>query len=135
MFFPEYAQFLNEHEAFKDCSNLEFVKFMHLNALNLVMVNKCNGNHDVPSNERINKWIKSINQNDEYALHRLCSSMDPSEDTIYQMICDQDCLHAIAQKNSAGISPSEYLAANLYADVDETKLMKKFVLEKMGEIA
>ena len=41
------------------------------------------------STVQINAWIKSINDDDEYGLHRLCSSMDPSEDEIYQMICDQ----------------------------------------------
>jgi hypothetical protein len=83
---------------------------------------------------QMNVWIKSINDDDEYGLHRLCSSMDPSEDGIYQMICDQGGLHAMAQKNSIGITPSEYLAANPYADVDEKKLIKRFVLEKLGKI-
>ena len=40
----------------------------------------------------------------------------------------------MTRKNSIGVTPSEYLAANPYADVDEKKLMKRFVLEKMGEI-
>ena len=79
-------------------------------------------------------WVKSINDDDEYALHRLCSSMDPSEDEIYQLICQQVGLSTMALKNSIGINPSEYLASNPYADVDEMKLMKRFVLEKMGEI-
>ena len=84
---------------------------------------------------QINAWIKSINDDDDYGLHRLCSSMDPSEDEIYQMICDQGGLHAMAQKNSIGITPSKYLAANPYAKVlDEKKLVKRFVLEKMSVI-
>lgn len=86
------------------------------------------------STVQINAWIKSINDDDEYGLHRLCSSMDPSEDEIYQMICDQGGLHAMAQKNSIGITPSKYLAANPYAEVDEKKLVKRFILEKMSEI-
>ncbi|GFH61580.1 hypothetical protein CTEN210_18056 [Chaetoceros tenuissimus] len=81
-----------------------------------------------------NAWVKSINDNDLYRLYRLCSSMDPSEDEIYQMICEQGGLHALVQKNSVGITPSEYLAANPYADVDEMKLVKRILLENMGEI-
>ena len=50
------------------------------------------------------------------------------------MICEQGGLHAMAQKNTVGIAPSEYLSANPYADVDEMKLIKRFVLEKMEEI-
>lgn len=83
----------------------------------------------------VNAWVKSINDNGEYALHRLCSSMDPSEDEIYEMICDQGGLHAMAKTNSIGITPSEYLASNPFADVDEMKLMKRFILENMGEVA
>ena len=84
--------------------------------------------------ENLNEWVKSINDDDEYGLHRLCSSMDPSEDGIYQLLCEQGGLDTMTQKNLIGITPSEYLAANPYADVDEIKLMKRFVLNKMGEI-
>ena len=87
------------------------------------------------NDDQVVAWVKSINDNDEYALHRLCSSMDPSEDEIYQMICEQGGPHAMARKNSIGITPSKYLAANPYADVDEMKLMKRFILENMGGIA
>lgn len=70
-------------------------------------------------------WDKSINDDDEYGLHRLvCSSMDPSKDEIYQLNCE----HTMVQKNSIVITPLEYLAANTYANVDEKKLMKRFVL-------
>lgn len=51
--------------------------------------------------------------------------MDPIED----LICEQGGLHTMARENSIGITPSEYLAANPYADVDEMKLMKRFVLD------
>lgn len=36
--------------------------------------------------------------------------------------------------NDIGITPSEYLAANPYFDIDEGKLVKRYVLEMMGEI-
>ncbi|GFH61636.1 hypothetical protein CTEN210_18112 [Chaetoceros tenuissimus] len=88
----------------------------------------------IEENEHMNAWVKSINDNDEYGLHRLCSSMDPSEDEIYELMCEHGGPCAMAKKNSIGVTPSEYLAANPYADVDEKKLMKRFVLEKMGEI-
>lgn len=63
-----------------------------------------------------NTWVKSINHQERYGLHRICSSMGPSEDTIYQTICEQGGLHSMAKKNSVGITPSEYLTANPYAD-------------------
>ena len=43
------------------------------------------------------------------------------------MICEQGGLHAMAQKNSIGITPSKYLASNPYADVDEMKLISLFL--------
>ncbi|GFH61541.1 hypothetical protein CTEN210_18017 [Chaetoceros tenuissimus] len=84
--------------------------------------------------DEVNRWVKSINGDDEYGLHRLCSSMHPSEDEICQMINEEGGIHAMTEKNSIDITPSDYLAANPYADVDEMKLMKRFVLEKMGKI-
>ena len=60
-------------------------------------------------------------------MHRLYSSMDPIEKQAGWASYN-------GSENSIGITPSEYLAANPYADVDEMKLMKRFVLERLEEI-
>ena len=37
--------------------------------------------------------------------------------------------------NDIGITPSEYLAVNPYSEIDEGKLVKKYILEMMGDVA
>lgn len=84
--------------------------------------------------EEINDLIKNINGNiDEHALHRACSSYNPSTDLIYDLV-KRKGLCAFERKNEIGITPLEYLHANPFADnIDQRGLMKRYVLEMMGE--
>ena len=86
------------------------------------------------SREDVVEWIKSINANRKFKLHRLCSSFYPNEDHIYRIIKRYGSLRILIQrKNSIGVTPLEYLSANLFADIDQGKLVRRFVLEMMGE--
>ncbi|GFH61584.1 leucine-rich repeat domain-containing protein [Chaetoceros tenuissimus] len=125
--------------AFKRCFNLLIFNLHQHTSLriwalvdtSLVTNSASDEEYRITGDIRSIPWVKSINNDDEYGLHRLCSSMDPSEDEIYQMICEKGGLHAMAKKNCIGISPSEYLASNPYADVDEMKLIKRFALKNI----
>jgi len=85
--------------------------------------------------ERVSEWIKNVNEDEEFALHRECASYEPSENNIYEIIKRQG-LSSIHVKNQIGLTAFEYLEKNPYTDIkiDEHKLIKKLVLVLMGEI-
>ncbi|GFH57227.1 hypothetical protein CTEN210_13703 [Chaetoceros tenuissimus] len=82
----------------------------------------------------ITDWIKNINNEEQYALHRACSSFNPLEDIIYGLLQREGSLEVFKRKNSIGITPSQYLEANPYAEVREQKIINRFILEMIGEI-
>ncbi|GFH50058.1 hypothetical protein CTEN210_06534 [Chaetoceros tenuissimus] len=92
------------------------------------------GEYDASINTNINNWIKNINGNDaEFALHRACSSYYPMTQIIYEIVKRQG-LMSFKKKNQIGITPLEYLEANPFAeDIDQNTIMKRYVLEMMGE--
>jgi len=86
------------------------------------------------NSEEVNVRIKNINgQDEEYALHRACSSFNPISDTIYEIVKRQG-LESLKKENEIGITPLQYLEKNPFADIDQRKLMKRYILEMMGEI-
>ena len=89
------------------------------------------GNYEI--NEEVNAWIKNVNGNDEkYALHRACSSFNPMTDIIYGIVKRQG-LKSFHKKNAIGITPLQYLEENPFGEIEQQKLMKRFILEMMGE--
>ena len=85
------------------------------------------------NNEQVNAWIQSMNgDNQEYALHRACSSFNPMIDIISQIVKRQG-LRSFRKKNVIGVTPLQYLEENPFADVDQHKLMKRNILDMMGE--
>ena len=83
--------------------------------------------------EEVNTWIKSINNSEGLTLHRICSSGTPNTEQIYRYVKDHG-LRAMKFPNSIGITPSQYLAANPYFEFEEGKLVKRYILEMMGEV-
>ncbi|GFH56407.1 leucine-rich repeat domain-containing protein [Chaetoceros tenuissimus] len=90
------------------------------------------GNYD---QDDVNEWIKTLNQDEELALHRECASMEPSKDNIYEIIKHRG-LPSIYVTNQIGLTAFEYLEKNPYTDIEinEHKLIKRLVLDLMGEI-
>ncbi|GFH47134.1 hypothetical protein CTEN210_03609 [Chaetoceros tenuissimus] len=86
------------------------------------------------ADEEVVQWVKSINNEDAYAFHRLCCSHDPDMEQVYQYVKDHG-LVTMKRPNRIGITPSQYLAANPYTEIEEGKLVKRYVLERMGEVA
>lgn len=85
------------------------------------------------SNDEVNTWIKNINQSEECALHRACSSFNPITEIIFE-ISKRDGLQSFQKENEIGITPVKYLEENPFADVDQVAIVKKYILEMMGEI-
>ena len=85
------------------------------------------------NNQEVNTWIKNINDNnEEYALHRACSAFNPISDIIYEIVRRQGPA-SFQKENKIGITPVRYLEENPYANIDQQKLMKRYILEMMGE--
>ena len=90
---------------------------------------------DYQNSEEVNAWIKNINsQDEEYALHRACSSFNPMADIIYEIV-KRKGLASFQKKNEIGITPLKYLEENPFAHVDQQKLVKRYILALMGEAA
>ncbi|GFH50298.1 leucine-rich repeat domain-containing protein [Chaetoceros tenuissimus] len=82
----------------------------------------------------INEWVKNINQGQEYELHRACSSFNPLTEIIYG-IFKRKGLASFKKKNEIGMTPFDYLEANPFVEneIDQTAILKRYVLEMMGE--
>ena len=83
--------------------------------------------------EEFYQWIKDVNMDEEFELHLECASFEPSEDNIYNVLKKKG-LSSFKEKNDIGITASRYLEENPFSEIDEQKLVNKFVLELMGEV-
>ncbi|GFH47066.1 predicted protein [Chaetoceros tenuissimus] len=83
--------------------------------------------------EEVNPWIKNLNQNEEYAMHRVCSSFNPLTEIISEIV-KRDGLQCFKKENEIGITPVQYLDANPFAEIDQIAIAKKYILEMMSEI-
>ncbi|GFH50054.1 hypothetical protein CTEN210_06530 [Chaetoceros tenuissimus] len=92
------------------------------------------GLYDNITNSNVNFWIKNIHGNDDrFALHRACSSFNPIAQVIYEIVKRQG-LMSFQRKNRIGITPTQYLEVNPFAeDIDQCSVVKRYVLEMMGE--
>ncbi|GFH50289.1 hypothetical protein CTEN210_06765 [Chaetoceros tenuissimus] len=83
---------------------------------------------------RVHEWVKGINDDDKYELHRACSSFNPLMDIIYGIV-KRKGLASFKKQNEVGMTPFDYLDTNPFADIDidQRALMKRYVLEMMGE--
>ncbi|GFH50167.1 leucine-rich repeat domain-containing protein [Chaetoceros tenuissimus] len=84
--------------------------------------------------ENVNAWISNINgDDDEFALHRACSSFNPIAGDIIEIVKRQGLI-SFKRKNQIGITPLEYLEANPFAEhIDQCSFVKRYMLEMMGE--
>ncbi|GFH58523.1 hypothetical protein CTEN210_14999 [Chaetoceros tenuissimus] len=91
------------------------------------------GRGNYTNHEDVNTWIKNRLQGDEFALHRACSSFNPLEEVIYNIISRQG-VKAFKKPDSVGVTPSQYLSENPFAEIEEQKILKRYILDMMGEI-
>ena len=85
-------------------------------------------NHD-----EVNEWIKTNHENNEFSLHRACASFNPLDEVILDIIKRQG-LKAFRRPDSVGVTASRYLSENPFAEVKEQKIIKRYILDMMGEV-
>jgi len=87
--------------------------------------------------QEVNDWIKNVNQGSEqFTLHHECSSCNPpSEGRLYEIVKERGH-SSLNKENEIGVTVLEYLRENPFFEIqiDERKLMNKYVLDLMGEI-
>lgn len=91
-----------------------------------------NGVYGRAVNDEVNEWIKSINNDEKFALHRICSSFEPTVQMIVDTMKEKGGLTAFKVENSIGITPSQYLKENPYAEVTEKEIIENYILQMMG---
>lgn len=84
--------------------------------------------------EEVKAWLKGTNTEEEFALHRICSSYEPTLEMILDVMIEKGGPNAFKVKNSIGITPSRYLHENPYANVTEKEVLENYVLKMMGEL-
>ena len=90
------------------------------------------------NDEDVNTWLKNINQGEGSTLHLACSGFNPPLENDLLAILKRQGQRALKERNSIGmyigITPLQYLEANPNADIDEQEIVKKYILEMMGEV-
>lgn len=86
------------------------------------------------NSEYVNEWIKNINvrPNDKYLLLRECSSFKPRAENICAIVKSVG-IQAFREKNLIGVTPAQYLEANNFTQIDQTKIINRYILDLMGE--
>ncbi|GFH47100.1 hypothetical protein CTEN210_03575 [Chaetoceros tenuissimus] len=89
--------------------------------------------HDADKEREVVQWIRSINNGEVYALHRACASYNPLPEIFHELMKQQG-IKALCMPNSIGITPSQYLAANTFAEISEKDIINSYILDMMGEV-
>ncbi|GFH61978.1 hypothetical protein CTEN210_18454 [Chaetoceros tenuissimus] len=83
-------------------------------------------------NDNMNTWIKNMNHDEAFTLHRACASFQPLKQVVYNIIQERG-LKAFKETNSAGITPSQYLKENPYTELTEKEIIHDYLMKMMGE--
>lgn len=86
--------------------------------------------YDHDHTQEVNNWLKDINSGEQYSLHRACSSFQPLKEVILTIVKAKG-IGAFQMKNEAGITPSQYLKENPYADVEEMDIVRYYIAKMM----
>ena len=88
---------------------------------------------DEEDEEAAVQWVKSINNEEAYALHCACSSFNPLPEITHALV-KRHGIQAMRMPNAIGITASQYLAANTFADISEKDIVNRYILDSMGEV-
>ncbi|GFH44635.1 hypothetical protein CTEN210_01109 [Chaetoceros tenuissimus] len=92
-----------------------------------------NGYYD--NYEEVNEWIKNRHASDnQFSLHRACSSFNPLDEVILEII-KRHGVGTFKEPDSVGVTPSQYLSENPYTEIKEHKIIKRYILDMVGEVA
>lgn len=84
------------------------------------------------NSDEMNTWIKNINHDEVFSLHRACASFQPLKQDLINII-EEKGLKAFGEANSAGITPSQYLKENPYTALTEKEIIHDYLMKLMGE--
>ena len=83
--------------------------------------------------DEVNEWITTHHGDNQFSLHRACSSYNPLDEVIFDIVKKQG-QKAFKIPDRIGVTASKYLSKNPFADIEEEKILKRFILDMMGEI-
>lgn len=106
-------------------------RFNHLTGSDRISGNRTEQQRVIENNE-MNTWIKNMNNDEAFALHRACVSFQPLKEVIHAIIQEKG-LKIFREENSAGISPSRYLQENPYTHLTEKEIIREYLMKMMGE--
>ncbi|GFH58431.1 hypothetical protein CTEN210_14907 [Chaetoceros tenuissimus] len=81
--------------------------------------------------EEVKNWMKNINSDERFSLHRACCSFQPLKEVIFTIL-EEKGIGAFKLKNEMGITPSQYLKENPYTDISEKDIIEEYVMKMMG---
>lgn len=84
------------------------------------------------ANPNMNTWLKNMNNNNQFALHRTCSSFEPLKEVIHAIIQEKG-LKSFREENSAGITPSQYFKENPNNTLTEKEIIHEYLMKMIGE--
>ncbi|GFH44727.1 hypothetical protein CTEN210_01201 [Chaetoceros tenuissimus] len=90
-----------------------------------------NGEYD--NDREVNDWIRNLHAGNEFSLHRACCSYNPLDEVIFGIIKRQG-LKTFKKQDRLGATASLYLSRNPSADTKEQKIIKRYILDMMGEV-
>ena len=81
--------------------------------------------------EEVNNWMKNINNDERFSLHRACCSFQPDKEVIMRIVLQQG-FGAFNVENEMGITPSQYLKENPYTDLLEKDVIEEYIMKMLG---
>ncbi|GFH44675.1 hypothetical protein CTEN210_01149 [Chaetoceros tenuissimus] len=81
----------------------------------------------------VNEWIKCHHDDNQFSLHRACASYNPLDEVIFNIIKSQG-LKAFKKQDSVGVTVLQYLSENPYTEIKEQNIIKRYILDMIGEI-
>ncbi|GFH57204.1 predicted protein [Chaetoceros tenuissimus] len=89
--------------------------------------------YDSDDEEEFVQWIRSINNEEAYTLHRASASYNPLAEVIHDLV-KRHGIKAMGVQNAIGITPAEYLEENPFADILEKDIINRYILDMIGEV-
>ncbi|GFH56886.1 hypothetical protein CTEN210_13362 [Chaetoceros tenuissimus] len=144
IFIPPSCRFIGR-EAFCDCKQLLILNIsQNIRVGGLVFQNTAlikrspietdeDGEYEEDDDEEAVHWVKSMNNEESYALHRACASYNPLAEIIHALV-NEHGIKAMRMTNAIGITPSQYLEANTFTTTSEKEIVNKYILDTMGVI-
>ncbi|GFH46296.1 hypothetical protein CTEN210_02770 [Chaetoceros tenuissimus] len=118
--------------AFKDNKNLEICHVPQETRLGESVIAGTKLIEQCQYTPLVNKWLKNINRDEKYSLHRACSSFQPLKTDILTIIQDKG-IGDFKTKNEIDITPSQYLKENPYCDLKVMDIIRDYMMKMMGE--